>query len=429
MLFDNETDDPGGTGRRVMRLWHAVRQDVTNGHVLGVGAMLMLPLAVVAPAGLAPLALCLAVATAITSYVRTGRVPLGKTVALTLAAFLAYALASAVWAIDPAGALWMWARVAALFFSGLVLVDAAVRMGEAERAHVRRGLAAGLIAGWLLFAFEVSSNATVTMFLRDLVHSDPAPLSFIFNRAATILAVLAGAGMLLALRRGLVWLAAAMPLAAMAVIVGTESSAAAVALALGAVAFVAGWLAPRRVPLALAVMLAGGMLAAPLIVKLTYALPGVATIAQAPTSYGHRLRIWAHAVDLIGEKPIIGWGFDASRDLTTGVPPTDTLGPNADLMPLHPHNGALQIWVELGFVGAAIAAIAAAVACLASGRVLSGRGARAALAALVVSATTVACLSYGIWQEWWQGGLWLAAALTIAVAGGPSPRRDAGHAV
>lgn len=429
MLFDNETNGPSGVGGRLMRLWHAVRRDVTVGHVLGVGAMLMLGLTVVASTGLAPLAVCLAVAVAITSYARTGRVPLAKTVTLPLAAFLAYALASALWALNPAGALWMWLRLAGLFLSGLVLTDAAVGMAEAERVHVRRGLAVGMTAGWLLFAFDGNSDATVTMFLRDLVDSGPAPLSFIFNRAATILAVLVAPGMFLALHRGRVWLAAALPVAAMAVILGTESASAAVALALGVAAFVAGWLAPRRVPLALAVMLAGGMLAAPLIVKLGYAIPGVETVAQARTSYGHRLRIWDNAVHLIGEKPLLGWGFDASRDLSSGAPETNSLGPNADLMPLHPHNGVLQIWVELGLIGAVLAAVAAVVACLAAGRVLTGRLDRAAMAALVVSATTVACLSYGIWQEWWQGGLWLAAALTVAVSGGPGPPRDDSHAV
>jgi O-antigen ligase len=57
-------------------------------------------------------------------------------------------------------------------------------------------------------------------------------------------------------------------------------------------------------------------------------------------------------------------------------------------LPLHPHNAALQMWLELG--------VAAAAGCF-------------------VSATVFALISYGIWQSWWLPALTIAgASMTLA---------------
>ena len=58
-------------------------------------------------------------------------------------------------------------------------------------------------------------------------------------------------------------------------------------------------------------------------------------------SWFARAGIWRFVSGEVLSHPLIGWGMDASR-----------MWPN--LIPLHPHNAALQVWLELGAVGAAI---------------------------------------------------------------------------
>ena len=64
--------------------------------------------------------------------------------------------------------------------------------------------------------------------------------------------------------------------------------------------------------------------------------------AWLPESSRHRVEIWNAVADLIVQKPLLGWGFDASRAIGVGVP-------------LHPHNASLQVLLELGAVGGVIA--------------------------------------------------------------------------
>ncbi|ADG11394.1 O-antigen ligase family protein [Caulobacter segnis] len=118
-----------------------------------------------------------------------------------------------------------------------------------------------------------------------------------------------------------------------------------------------------------------------------------------PPSWDHRLNIWAFAADRILEHPMRGWGIDASRTFGAAIP-------------LHTHNAPLQIWLELGAFGAAMAA--AFYAWILYGVVRwTGVDRRdgAMAAGALVSYLVVSGFSFGVWQEWW---LALGALAVIA---------------
>lgn len=121
----------------------------------------------------------------------------------------------------------------------------------------------------------------------------------------------------------------------------------------------------------------------------------------APPSWDHRLNIWAFTADKIVEHALRGWGIDASR----------TFGP---AIPLHTHNAALQLWLELGSMGAALAAAFFAWIIY---RIVAWTGENrrdgAMAAAATVSYLVIGGLSFGVWQEWW---LALGALTVIACA-------------
>ena len=84
-------------------------------------------------------------------------------------------------------------------------------------------------------------------------------------------------------------------------------------------------------------------------------------------------------------------------------------------LPLHPHPGPGQIWLELGGVGAVLTC----GLMLLLGRAIATAPDRidaAMMASQTAAAFIVACVSYGIWQSWWLGSLWIAAALYAAVS-------------
>lgn len=118
-----------------------------------------------------------------------------------------------------------------------------------------------------------------------------------------------------------------------------------------------------------------------------------------PPSWDHRLNIWAFTANQILHHALRGWGIDAAR----------TFG---DAIPLHTHNAAMQLWLELGAVGAAlVAAFFAWVLYRVVGWTDANRRDGAMAAAATVSYLVIGGLSFGVWQEWW---LALGALTVIA---------------
>jgi O-antigen ligase len=129
-------------------------------------------------------------------------------------------------------------------------------------------------------------------------------------------------------------------------------------------------------------------------------------------SWSDRLRIWSFVVEQFAARPLRGAGLDASRAFP-GV------------VPLHPHNGPLQLWFELGLPGAVLGTMfwlwlwRRIERCARRDPV---HGAAAAATAMVYLG--ISSVSFGLWQDWWLcvGAFALALCLLL----GKALRGDAG---
>ena len=180
-----------------------------------------------------------------------------------------------------------------------------------------------------------------------------------------------------------------------------------------------------RVALAISMV---AIIAAPLTFARLERLPGVGETADGfKISAGHRMLIWSFAGDRIAERPLTGWGLDASRAIPGG---DDPIRPGETWMPLHPHNAALQVWLELGAPGAVLFAVLAALVWGALAGVEWPPLFAAAAGASLTIAFVGCCATYGIWQEWWLGTLSFSLFLVLVmgrVAGCPAvPGRRGG---
>ena len=129
--------------------------------------------------------------------------------------------------------------------------------------------------------------------------------------------------------------------------------------------------------------------------------------SSIPPSARHRLAMWSFATEKIDEKPWLGWGFGASRHIPQEA---RRLAPNMEIMPLHPHNLALQTRLELGLPGSLILAglvfsVFYRLATFTNDGWVSGLAMAPAAGWLFV-----ANVSYGMWQSWW-----IALAFLLAI--------------
>ena len=142
----------------------------------------------------------------------------------------------------------------------------------------------------------------------------------------------------------------------------------------------------------------------------------VLDLDQAPwlfRSAQHRVEIWWRAAGRTLETPLLGQGIDASRALKP-MGETSQFDPLTEsLLPLHPHNAFLQVWLELGALGAVLG-LAVALLVLAGTRRLERDDQPYALASFTAALAMVST-AYGIWQAWWMAGM-LAAGLMLVLA-------------
>ncbi|HEX5262559.1 MAG TPA: O-antigen ligase family protein [Phenylobacterium sp.] len=318
---------------------------------------------------------------------------------------LIWAAASTVWSpFHPKGAdtstILKLALELPLYWS---LVCAARRTEPGLQQRALHVLAWGLTAFAVILVAETVTDGAIYQALRGVFYPDHVMRPDIaraklghgtFVMTALMPIAFVGAPPRLRLLLGVVMIAGA---ASAAIAFGSDAPV--IAIVVAPLVGFAVWLWPKLAPRLLAFGAAVMFLFAPLVVWAVRKFADYDGIEHAiPMSYAQRMGYWSHAIDWIAVRPVHGWGLDASRMFAPGIR-------------LHPHDGALQVWLELGAIGAVTAAAFWSVTLLR----LSGpvrNPAKAATAACAAVYLLFGALNFGMWQEWWLA----LGALIVALA-------------
>lgn len=151
-----------------------------------------------------------------------------------------------------------------------------------------------------------------------------------------------------------------------------------------------------------------------------------------PTSYQHRLIIWHEMGKKTLEHPLLGHGFDYGTTLTKGpimclkagkinwslnpqkielIPPYET--GCSYVFSSHPHNGIVQVWIELGLIGVLLLLCIFWTLVLKIARMENPRE-RATYFGLLLFYEIMMLVSSGLWQKW-IGATVILALLAIHV--------------
>ncbi len=324
------------------------------------------------------------------------------------------------WTPDPQRGALQAAKFLALSTAGCIGLLGLPRCPPEVGRGATLGLSIGLSLAVGFLAVDLVTGNALTDLIAIARGLDPAllePRLALFNRTAVIIAVLmwpaavalghrTHAAFGLALLALCAAVAVALPMRAIPVALIPAVAAAALVLA-----------APRSGGRALAILFAVGIVClvpAAIVFDLPQTLAGIGR-EQVEGSLLHRLRIWQFVIERIADRPVHGWGLGSSRDLEGGQAVAAGFGPGVVVLPLHPHNALLQIWLELGAVGAILFAALGTTLFLAIGRLGAGAPVRAAAAGCAVTFVGIAMLSYGAWQSWWVALAWIAVVVVGAL--------------
>jgi O-antigen ligase len=130
-----------------------------------------------------------------------------------------------------------------------------------------------------------------------------------------------------------------------------------------------------------------------------------------------RIEIWKTFGASVRENPVLGAGLGVSPTFVERGPAPAAAGVDPSTVTLwHPHNAALQVWVELGAVGAVLGMI---VVMLLLARIARLPGElRAVSLSLIAAVAAVSLVGHGAWQGWWPAAIgaaivWLRASHVV----------------
>lgn len=326
-------------------------------------------------------------------------------------AFIGWAVVSLLWSHAPRTSLFVMAEAGLPFIGGVLLL---LTLPAQWPARFIKAAALAFAAACILIIVELLLGlaSRETLGLRAQ--------TFIFNRPVMLLLMLFFPLSIHMVRIG--WRAWAFVLGALLIVTIeiATSGAAMLGLLLSAPAFLIALWSRRLGMIIAAAMLGGSLLLAPVKGDLLDALMPPRLIERLESVHAaDRIEIWQDFAAALHQRPLTGAGFGTSARMAE-APFADDLPPDRGrlLAAGHPHDGFLQIWAELGFIGALLAALCGYFIL----RALARRDDRmvAAGVASMVAAAAVVSVFHGAWQGWWVGAL-MATAVWCSRQTAPPP--------
>jgi O-antigen ligase len=395
-----------------------------------------MPTAVFAPIQLSGLLVLTALGCAIAARNRQALFPpLARRIAWLLSALCIWAVISTIWAVDARLGLLESARFTGTAIAGIIVLGAASTLGPKDRTNVCRALILGTAIGYTLFALEIATEGLILRTASAWISDGKKRFIFsvAYNRATSVIALLSWPILLLLLRRR-AWLAAiAVFLVGLGFVIELQKSASTIALLVGGATFALVWVGGRRLITGIAIVIGVAILTSPLLPLTVLEPMRVAEVyPQVGQSESHRLLIWKFVAERINERPLFGWGMNSSRAIPGGKSLVPTEVPSAqspgrvsadtnmgEQLPLHPHNAPLQLWLELGVIGAVLGGGVVIGALHMCRRRSMGRLESSVAAAAIVSVVAISAMSFSVWQSWWLSIIWLTASFLVAVRTAP----------
>lgn len=313
-------------------------------------------------------------------------------------ALIGFATLSTLWSLSPEWTFDQSIKIL-LILCTVLIIHRCVPPFEREVHRVGAALGIALAAIILIVEFTVPGG----VFRSYIYGPNPSYL----NRSVVTVSLLMWPALALTTGRYRHYIRVGVIVLVIAAVAVSSSKSALLAVCAGVLVTSLALISLRTAQIGVIVVGAAAFVAMPLTVKLMSDFAVETGVDEmVDLSSERRLEIWRATAEAALERPIVGWGLESSRMFgLREMPGVDwTIGPIH-----HPHNPILQIWVELGAVGVALAAaimvgVVMAVSALPARRRSFAYGA-------ITATLAVSSVSHGAWQSWWTGLLMIMVAL------------------
>jgi len=337
---------------------------------------------------------------------------LSKKTALFVAITIGLSALSLLWAKNLDDSKEKVIKLLALLPPQILVISLATSLKKEQLKPLAKMFPIAFIASSTFLAFEILTKGTLHNILRG------ESVSFIadpddFNRGAVALSIYAFSAFALActfFKKNIATILIFVPVA-IAILI-SESFSAQIALCAGLLFLFAfpykSNAAHKTLKFSIIfLMIAAPFIATPFYDHLAHDLQNNPILANAYA--GHRMEIWDFISRYILQSPFIGYGIEATREITDFESRHIFNKANTTL---HPHNFALQIWIEFGIVGILIGSGLIYALFTNIEKQFSPAQQKIILPTLIATLIP-ASVAYGLWQGLWIGMMFHVAAVAL----------------
>lgn len=158
-------------------------------------------------------------------------------------------------------------------------------------------------------------------------------------------------------------------------------------------------------------------LAAPIIIHIYVTYYTDFTPFELESSWEHRIYIAFNTISLILEKPIFGWGFNASKFISMSQNGNVIIGDHIlPMLNFHPHNASLQILLDTGIIGLILFVICISTLINSIGKSqLIDNKLKPYIYAGLSSYIIIGQLNFNAWATWWVGILMIFGVISSSL--------------
>lgn len=332
---------------------------------------------------------------------------------LSVIIFSAWGILSSIWAIDNSYSLKSSLKFGFLIILSIFIIQA---LSRAKMPDISKYIFFSFIIGGLFFLEEIFFDQQAWLLLRSILNPNPDtpyyPSLNNLNKGASFMVIFLWPVICLACLKYknyifpfILWSFAALT------VFNLENMSASLALACATVTFIFVVMTKAKFNKLIMASVLLILCIKPVMISNIDPYKAIEDFPELPPSSVHRLLIWDFVAEKAAEKPILGWGMKSARKIP-GSQDKMTLERTfvgRELIPGHPHSSILQIWLEVGLIGAIL--FLYAIYCLFKqiGSIKGVYG-NASANAMLVGYIVIGLLSFDLFRVWW------IAAGTISVS-------------
>ena len=326
-------------------------------------------------------------------------------------AFMAWCLFSCFWSINLVSSLLHYVQIFAVVLIGLIIKNNINKLDE-QNGTVEKPLIIGLFMAIGLFFIEYFSGGIISSAFRGIFQPGSAKLFYLHNldRGCALFTLASWIFIGFLFSRSQYFLSVLFYVFALYMLSISDSLASLLAFfASGIIIIICKLMTLRFVKLVSFCLIIGSILMPIFAYKIDPVTISNNYNQYIPDSAKHRLFIWHFVADKIMDKPILGFGFNSSKNIKINDDEMiEYKGYSWSPLPLHPHNNIMQIFLETGFIGLCLFLALVYKLCKQI-KLSDGKNLNYELInfACFINYYIIGMISFGIWQLWWVcSGIW-----------------------